>query len=182
MSAQPAETWADTETVEAVLADEVTGEAHAPPRALLRLLDAVDWLIFRSEIHVSEVACAFGAVVWATTIAVKPNLFATNPNYTQLATRTHELNVMWMAILFLVVSITALAAYSLDYPERIVFRFRRSAMLAYAFFYSAGVASFAAATGVGVTAGLHLIFAVLAAWGYWRLGRQAREISRPSED
>ena len=180
MSAEPV--WRDAEMVDTVLMDELHEEASPTLRPLARLIDAVDWLIFRSEIHISEVACALGAVVWAVTIWAKPNLFATNPNYAQLATRAHELHVMTIALAILCLSVASLVAYTLERSDELVFRFRRAAMLGYSFFYSSGVFSFAMATGVGVTAGLHLVFATMAAWGFWRLGRQARDLARGARE
>jgi hypothetical protein len=170
--------WRGAELVDTVILEESKDRAHAPPRAVTRLLDAIDWLIFRSEIHISEVACALGAVVWAVTIAAKPNLFETNPNYAQIATRAHELQVMVLALSILALSVAALGGYSVEMREATIYRLRRAAMLGYSFFYSSGVASFVMATGVGVTAGLHLVFAIMAAWGFWRLGRSARDLAR----
>jgi hypothetical protein len=177
-----ADFWRDSQTVDQVLLnadlEQEAARARVADEPLARLWQAVRWLIYDSDIHASELACALGALVWVVVIALKPHLFDTNQNYNALAAITHESYVMGAALGLLVLNGAGVVAYSLSLDELVVVRFRRVAILLYGGFFFAGFASITAATGIGITMGFQLIAAIIAAWGFWRLGRQERQLAR----
>jgi hypothetical protein len=179
MSARP---WQDSQTVDQVLInadlEQEAARARVADEPLARLWQAARWLIYDSDIHASEIACALGALVWVVVLALRPHLFDTNQNYNALAAITHESYVMATALGLLGLNAAGLVAYALSLDDLAVVRVRRVAILLYGGFFFAGFAAIAAATGLGITMGFQLIAAIIAAWGFWRLGRQERQLAR----
>jgi hypothetical protein len=141
MSARP---WQDSQTVDQVLInadlEQEAARARVADEPLARLWQAARWLIYDSDIHASEIACALGALVWVVVLALRPHLFDTNQNYNALAAITHESYVMATALGLLGLNAAGLVAYALSLDDLAVVRVRRVAILLYGGFFFAGFA------------------------------------------